>query len=117
MGSGHDRRSLLLLVDVSALLANLPVAAGAKAPFSFPVIRLLSIIQPTVILSFAVFVGIARAPKVSLSSPVAEAWARSERLIPALLPQVGPGLVGGLVGGIAIFRLGCCGNRSYRRSL
>ncbi len=91
-----------LLVDLSALLANLPVTAGAEVPFPFPVIKLLNIIQTTIILSFAVFVGIALAPKTSLSSPVAEAWARGERLIPALIPQVVAGLVGGLVGGIAI---------------
>lgn len=91
-----------LLVDLSALLANLPVTAGAKTPFPFPVIKLLSIIQTTIILSLAVFVGIALAPKVGLSSPLAESAAGGGRLIPVLMPQVVPGLVGGLVGGITI---------------
>src|SRR5260370_3402043 len=91
-----------LLVDLSAVLANVPVTAGEKVPFPFPVIKLLRIIQPTIILTFAVFVGVALAPKTGLSSPVAEAGARGERLIPALIPQVVAGLVGGLAGGIAI---------------
>jgi len=91
-----------LLVDLSALLANLPVTAGAKTPFPFPVIKLLSIIQSTIILSIAVFVGIALAPKVGLSSPLAESAAGGGRLIPVLMPQVVPGLVGGLLGSITI---------------
>ena len=91
-----------LLVDLSALLANLPVTAGAKPPFPFPVIKLLNTIQLTIILSLAVFVGIALAPKVGLSSPVADSAAGGRRLIPVLMPQVVPGLVGGLVGGITI---------------
>ncbi len=91
-----------LLVDISALLAHLPVTAGTEMPLPFPVVQLLSIIQSTVFLSLAVFVGFVFAPKVGLSSPVAEAAAGGGRLLSALTPQVVPGVLGGLVGGISI---------------
>ena len=46
-----------LLVDFSKLLANLPVPAGTELPSSVWVLKLLSLIQPAVLLSLAVFVG------------------------------------------------------------
>src|SRR5215471_16794655 len=91
-----------LLVDLSALLANLPGAAGASMPFPPFVLKLLSIIQTTVLLSIAVLVGVALAHRVGLSSPAAEAFADRRTLVAALKPQIVPGLVGGLAGGIAI---------------
>src|ERR1044072_10005020 len=50
-----------LLVDLAALLANLPGAAGAGLPFPPFVLKLLSTIQTTVILSIAVLLGVALA--------------------------------------------------------
>ena len=91
-----------LLVDLSALLANLPDAAGASMPFPPFVLKLLSIIQTTVLLSIAVLVGVALAQRVGLSSPAAEALAGGGNLVAALKSQIVPGLIGGLTGGIAI---------------
>jgi hypothetical protein len=91
-----------LLVDLSALLANLPDAAGASLPFPPFVLKLLSTIQTTVLLSIAVLIGVALAHRVGLSSPAAEALAGGGNLVAALKPQVVPGLIGGLAGGIAI---------------
>jgi len=91
-----------LLVDLSALLANLPGAAGAGMPFPPFVLKLLSTIQTTVLLSIAVLIGVALAHRVGLSSPAAEALAGGENLVAALKPQIVPGLIGGLAGGIAI---------------
>src|SRR5215510_13376375 len=91
-----------LLVDLSALLANLPGAAGASTPFPPFVLKLLSTIQTTVLLSIAVLVGVALAQRVGLSSPAAEALAGGGNLVAALKPQIVPGLIGGLAGGIAI---------------
>ena len=73
-----------LLVDLSALLANLPEAAGGSMPFPPFVLKLLSIIQTTVLLSIAVLVGVALAHKVGLSSPAAEALAGGGNLVAAL---------------------------------
>jgi hypothetical protein len=95
-----------LLVDLSALLANLPVPTGTEIPQVTPAIKLLSLFQPTVLLSLAVFVGVALASKVGLSSPVAEAVASGEHISAALKSQIVPGLIGGLVGGIAIVLIG-----------
>ena len=91
-----------LLVDLSALLANLPVTAGARMPFSPLLAKLLSIIQTTILLSVAVFVGVALASRVGLSSPAAEAAAGRGNIASALKPQIAPGLIGGLAGGVAI---------------
>ncbi len=53
-------------------------------------------------MSLAVLVGRELAPKVGLSSPVAEAVAAGKAFGPALKPQIIPGFVGGLAGGVAI---------------
>src|SRR6266850_7024225 len=91
-----------LLVDLSAFLAVLPVTEGARMPFSLLSLKLLSLIQPTVLLSVAVFVGVSLAPKVGLFTPAFEAWARRDSFITALKPQIIPGLIGGAAGGVAI---------------
>lgn len=91
-----------LLVDLSALIAILPIPAGTEIPSITPALKLLSLIQPAVILFVAILVGVAMAPKVGLSSPVAEAVAGGGQLSSAFKPQIIPGLVGGLAGGVAI---------------
>lgn len=91
-----------LLIDLDALLATLSLPARTEIPQFTPALKLLSLIQPAVILSLAVLVGTALASKVSLSSPVAEAVAGSGLLSSAFKPQIIPGLVGGLAGGVAI---------------
>src|SRR5688500_4712871 len=78
-----------LLVDLSALLAQMPVPAGVEVPRITPALKLLSLIQPTVLLSVAVLIGIVLAPKVGLSAPVVEAAAGDgQQLGPALRPQI-----------------------------
>lgn len=91
-----------LLVDLSALLAKLPATAGASLPYPEPVLKILALIQPTVLLSLAVFAGVALAPKVGLSAPVAESLAGGGPLFAPLRPQIFPGLAAGLTGAIAI---------------
>lgn len=91
-----------LLIDLSALLASFPLPAGTKIPPFTPMLKLLSLMQPAVILSLAVLVGVALASKVGLSSPVAEAVAGGGQLSSAFKPQIIPGIVGGLAGGVAI---------------
>jgi Type II CAAX prenyl endopeptidase Rce1-like len=91
-----------LLVDLSALLTQLPVPVGSERPTITPAIKLLSLIQPTVLMSVAVLIGVALASKVSLRSPVAEAVAGNGDLGSALKPQIVPGLIGGFIGGVGI---------------
>ena len=91
-----------LLVDLSALLAYLPVTSGAEMPFPPLILKLLSIIQSTILLSVAVLVGVSLASRVGLLAPATEAAARGENFGAALKPQIVPGLAGGLLGGIVI---------------
>ncbi len=92
----------LLLIDLKALIAILPLPAGTEIPMSISMLKLVGLIQPAVILSVAVLVGVALASKVGLSSPVAEAAASGGDAVSALKPQIIPGIVGGLAGGVAL---------------
>ena len=94
-----------LLIDFSALLASLPLPAGSERLTFTPTMKLLSLLQPAVLLFLAVLLGVKLATKVGLSSPVAEAAATGGRAGAALQPQVFPGIIGGLVGGIALVLL------------
>jgi membrane protease YdiL (CAAX protease family) len=91
-----------LLVDLGALLGQLPVPSGTEFPTITPALRLLSLIQPTVLLSLAVLIGVALASKIGLSSPAAEAVAGKQDFLAALKPQIIPGLIGGFLGGVGI---------------
>jgi hypothetical protein len=91
-----------LLVDLSALVALLPIPAGTEIPLITPAVKLLSLIQPAMLLALAVFSGVALAHRVGLSSPAAEAAASGDPVWPALKPQIVPGIIGGLSGGGAI---------------
>jgi hypothetical protein len=91
-----------LLVDLSALVALLPIPVGAEIPRITPAIKLLSLIQPGILLTLAVYAGVALATKVGLSSPAAEAAASGSPVWPALKLQIVPGIIGGLLGGSAV---------------
>ena len=92
----------ILLVDLNGLIAILPVPAETEMPPITPALKLLSLVQPTILLAVAILVGVALAFKVGLSSPVAEAAAGGGNLASAFKPQIIPGFVGGLAGGVAI---------------
>jgi len=91
-----------LLVDLSALVALVPVPAGSEIPKITWTLKLLSLVQPTVILVVAVLVGVTLAPKVRLSAPLAEALAKGSDPARTLKPQIVPGIVGGVLGGVFI---------------
>ena len=99
----------ILLIDLSAILANLPATAGSKMPFHPLVIKLLSVVQTGALLSVAIFIGVQLTPSLGLSAPAAEALAtrnssaaNGDGFIAALKPQVVPGLIAGFIGGVAI---------------
>jgi membrane protease YdiL (CAAX protease family) len=91
-----------LLVDLSAVIAALPTAGE---PVELPppaLLKVISLVQPAILTSLAVLIGVWLADKVRLHSPAAEALARSEAFLPKLTPQILPGVVAGLASGIAI---------------
>lgn len=93
------------LVDLSALIALLPPPLGGAMPFSFTTLRILAVVQPMVLMTVAIFIGLLLGPKVGLSAPVAASLAQGRPLLPALRPQIVPGIAGGLIGGVAL--IGC----------
>ena len=91
-----------LLVDLSRLISMLPGVADQEMPLSPPVMKLLSIVQPSLFLALAVLSGVILAPKVGLSAPAAEAAASRKSVASAIFPQIIPGIIGGLIGAAAI---------------
>lgn len=94
----------LLLVDLQALIAVLPQPAGTPPPELPPpaLLKLAAVLQPAILTSLAVLLGIWLAPKVELHAPAAEAFADGKSFLAALKPQIIPGIVAGLISGIAI---------------
>ncbi len=92
----------ILLIDLDALIAILPIPAGTEIPTITPALKFVSLIQPAVILAVAVLVGVVLASKVGLSSPVAERAASGGNPVSAFKPQIIPGIIGGLAGGVAL---------------
>jgi membrane protease YdiL (CAAX protease family) len=90
------------LVDLRALIAQIPHAADQPLPMSFTVLRILTVVQSAVFLAAAVFVGVLLSAKVGLSAPAAEAVANGRRATSAIRHQLLPGLLGAVVGGAAI---------------
>jgi len=92
----------VLLLDLSAVLANLPATSGLELPFHPLLIKLLSVVQTGVLLSIAILIGVQLAPLVGLSAPAAEALARGNSFSSALKPQILPGVIAGVIAGVAI---------------
>ena len=92
-----------LFVDLSALIAMIPRPEGTP-PTALPpiLIKILAVIQPGVLTTLAVLLGVWLAPKIGLHSPAAEAIAEHKPFLPALRPQVIPAIVTGLLSGVAI---------------
>jgi len=95
-----------LLVDLSALVAAVPVPEGSTPPQLPPaaLLKLVSIIQPTVLMTLAVALGVWLAPKVGLHAPAFESLARSgsSGFLEKLKPQILPAVIAGLAGGVGI---------------
>jgi len=89
----------VLLIDLQSIAALIP-ASGA--PTITPAIKVLSLIQPTILLGVAVMIGVQLAPRVGLRAPAAESLAAGDNAWPALRPQLIPGVLGGVIGGVSI---------------
>ncbi len=93
-----------LFVDLSALITAIPQRPG-EPPVELPppaLLKLISVIQPTVITTLAVLVGVWLAERVGLHAPAAEALANGGGFLANLKPQILPGVIAGLATGIAI---------------
>jgi hypothetical protein len=93
-----------LLVDISAIVSMLPIADGAH-PVELPppiLLKTLTVLQPTVLMTLAVFIGVLLAHRVGLHAPMAEAAASGEPFISKLKPQLLPGALAGIFGGFTI---------------
>lgn len=94
----------LLLIDLSKLIASVPQPPGAT-PVDLPspaLLKILSLIQPTIIVTIAVLIGVWLAGRVELHAPAAEALARRDNFFAALKPQILPGILAGLASGFVI---------------
>lgn len=91
-----------LLIDLSALVGLVDLPAGSDTPTITPAIKLLSLVQPAILLAVAVLIGIALAPNVGLSAPMAESLASGAPWFPAFRRQLAPGFLGGLVGALCV---------------
>jgi hypothetical protein len=93
-----------LFVDLAALIASIPQPPEGP-PVSLPppaLLKLVSIIQPTVIVTLAVALGVWLAERVGLHAPATEAAARGDEFLSKLTPQILPGVLAGLASGVAI---------------
>ncbi|HEU4766092.1 MAG TPA: CPBP family intramembrane glutamic endopeptidase, partial [Pyrinomonadaceae bacterium] len=89
--------------DFAALMELIPVPPGAEVLTIDAPLKLLSLVQPTVLLALAVFIGVRLAPQVGLSAPFTEALAAGRGdASAALRRQIMPGALGGLAGGALI---------------
>lgn len=91
----------LLSIDLSAQLSAI-MPADAPLPPDTLQFRLLTLIQPTVLLAVATLIGVWLAPKVNLFAPAAQALVNGKSVANALRPQLLPGIISGLVGGLAL---------------
>jgi membrane protease YdiL (CAAX protease family) len=94
----------LLFLDLSAIIAAVPLPADSE-PVEvppLPLLKVISLVQPAILMTIAAAVGCALANRVGLHSPAAEALASGESVFAKLKPQIGPGIVAGVVSGIAI---------------
>ena len=77
--------------------------ASALEPLPPPALfAVISLIQPTILLTVAVLAGCWLAERVGLHAPAAEALANGEGFVEKLKPQIVPGVVAGLLSGVAI---------------
>ncbi|HEY5721275.1 MAG TPA: CPBP family intramembrane glutamic endopeptidase [Allosphingosinicella sp.] len=88
------RLSLLGLIGTaSMLLAPLERVIPIEMPAM--IVRLVSIIQPSVLVLVFVALGLWVGPRLGLDSPVVRAWAERRPILPALRPQLSPAMLGG----------------------
>jgi hypothetical protein len=93
-----------LLVDISAIVAAFPVPEGAQPPELPPpaLLKLATTLQPAVLTTAAIVLGIWLAPKVGLHAPAAEAFANRKPVWPVIRPHILPAVGAGIACGLGI---------------
>lgn len=91
-----------LLGIFSLALQPIVLPEGIEIPLSEPMVRLLTMVQPAILLAVMVLIGVRVAPRVHLRAPAIEALATGQAIWRAFKPQIVPGLVGGLIGALIL---------------
>jgi membrane protease YdiL (CAAX protease family) len=89
------RLSLLGIVGASSM-ALAPLERLVPVPIDPVLLRLLSTVQPTLLVLLAAALGLWAAPKVGLDAPVFRAWAEGRAVLPALRRQAPAAILAGL---------------------
>jgi len=87
---------------VSTLMMSIPLPEGIELPMPMWLLKILSLIQPALLLLLAVWGGVKLAPKLNLHAPAFEAFVLRENCLVALRPQIVPGLAVGILSGIGL---------------
>ena len=91
------------MLGVLPLILSLPsMLAGHQLPVSILVFSFIQLLQSSILVAIAAFIGAKLAPKVGLHSPVLETLTNRQPLMMALRPQIVPGFIGGLVVGVLL---------------
>lgn len=91
------------LIGILSLLAiTLPIPPGVELKMSLTTLKLLSLIQPFILLTIATLIGVNLAEKVNLKAPAFEAITSGHSPFPVLKIQLIPGLIGGFIGGVSL---------------
>lgn len=87
---------------VSTLLMSLPLPEGAELPMPVWLLKLVSLVQPALLLTLAVWAGVKLTPKVNLHAPAFEAYAQRRSFLAALRPQIASGVAAGVLSGVGL---------------
>lgn len=89
------RLSLLGLIGTASMLLA-PLEQIAPTDMNWLLLRLLSTVQPFILVLAFAALGLWAAPKLGLDAPAVRAWAEGRPILPALRPQLAPAIVAGL---------------------
>jgi hypothetical protein len=79
-------------------IALMPLERFGPPPIDPALLRVLSVLQPTILMMLAVALGLWAAPRVGFDAPAVRAWAAKRPIWEALRPQLKPAAAGGLLG-------------------
>lgn len=104
-----SKKKLFLVIEFAGLIGILsllaitpPLPPGVELQISLTTLKLLSLIQPFILLTIATLIGVNLAHRVNLKAPAFEAIASGHSPFPILKAQLIPGLIGGFIGGLSI---------------
>lgn len=81
----------------SLLLAPINIPEGTELPLSLPLLKVIGLIQSSVLLGIATFIGSNLAPRVGLSTPLIEAFYNKTGVRSIFSKQIIFGMIGGTI--------------------